>query len=67
MKTNRRFISRLAQRIRLQGGVLFRRRYPRIADECHSKPFLSVILSDYLNVRQLIYQGVIGQTSALSS
>jgi hypothetical protein len=28
---------------------------------------LSVILSDYLNVRQLIYQGVIGQTSALSS
>jgi hypothetical protein len=29
----------LAQRIRLQSGVLFRRRYPRIADQCQwTKP-----------------------------
>lgn len=34
------FAACIAQRIRLQGGVLFRRRYPRIADECHFRPFV---------------------------
>ncbi len=43
-------------RIRLQGGVLFRRRYPRIADQCHLPPLLSVIPSAYLNVRQPVVQ-----------